>query len=81
MKLVLKNKEKIVEIVRDVNLNRFYDDKFKIPYHVDEEYIKILFENKPKIRIKKIPDEPTVGLVMVYMLQQLNWWINCNSGY
>jgi ATP-dependent Lon protease len=60
---VRKIKEKIVEIVRDVNLNRFYDDKFKIPYNVDEEYIKILFENKPKIRIKKIPDEPTIGLV------------------
>ena len=60
---VRKIKEKIVEIVRDVNLNRFYDDKFKLPYHVDEDYIKILFENKPKIRIKKIPDEPTVGLV------------------
>ena len=60
---VRKIKEKIVEIVRDVNLNRFYDDKFKIPYSVDEEYIKILFENKPKIRIKKIPDEPTIGLV------------------
>jgi len=60
---VRKIKEKIVEIVRDVNLNRFYDDKFKIPYNVDKEYIKILFENKPKVRIKKIPNEPTIGLV------------------
>ncbi len=60
---VRKIKEKIIEIVRDINLNRFYDNKFNIPYNVEEEYIKILFENKPKIRIKKIPDEPTIGLV------------------
>ena len=60
---VRKIKEKIIEIVRDVNLNRFYDDKFKIPYNVEKEYIKILFENKPKVRIKKIPNEPSIGLV------------------
>lgn len=60
---VRKIKEKIIEIVRDVNLKRFYDEKLKIPYNVNEEYIKILFENKPKVRIKKIPSEPTIGLV------------------
>ncbi len=61
---VRKIKEKIQEIVRDVNLNRFHDmDKYELPFKVTEEYISILFENKPKVRVKKIADEPSVGLV------------------
>jgi ATP-dependent Lon protease len=61
---VRKIKEKIQEIVRDVNLNRFHDmEKYEIPFVVTEEYIKVLFENKPKVRVKKIADEPSVGLV------------------
>jgi ATP-dependent Lon protease len=61
---VRKIKEKITEIIRDINLNRFYNEKdFKIPYTITLEYIKNLFEDKPKIRIKKIANEPLVGLV------------------
>ena len=61
---VRKIKEKIQEIVRDVNLNRFHDsEKYEIPFKVTEDYIKVLFENKPKVRVKKIDDEPSVGLV------------------
>ena len=60
---VRKLKEKFVEIVRDINLKRFYDNSIKLPYEISKDYIKILFENKPKLRIKKIPKEPTVGLV------------------
>jgi ATP-dependent Lon protease len=60
---VRKIKEKIVEIVRDINLNRFHNDDFVIPFTVTEEYVKNLFENNPKIRIKKIHNEPAVGLV------------------
>ena len=61
---VRKIKEKIQEIVRDVNLNRFHDkDKYEIPFKVTEEYVTLLFENKPKVRVKKIADEPSVGLV------------------
>jgi ATP-dependent Lon protease len=61
---VRKIKEKIQEIVRDVNLNRFYDqDKYEIPFRVTEDYVKLLFENKPRVRVKKIADEPRVGLV------------------
>ena len=58
-----KIKEKIVEIIRDINLNRFHTNKFKIPYHVTVDYIKELFENKPKVHIKKIHNEPSVGLI------------------
>jgi len=61
---VRKIKEKITEIIRDINLNRFYNENdFKIPYTITLDYIKNLFEDKPKIRIKKIANEPTIGLV------------------
>ena len=60
---VRKIKEKIVEIVRDINLNRFHSDDFKIPYKIEIEYVKRLFENKPTVRVKKIHLEPDVGLV------------------
>ena len=61
---VRKIKEKIVELVRDINLNRFRNtDKYKIPFTITTEYIKELFENNPRVRVKKIHSEPTVGLV------------------
>jgi len=60
---VRKIKEKIVELVRDINLNRFNSEDFSVPYTITKEYITRLFENKPKIRVKKIVNEPMVGLV------------------
>ena len=61
---VRKIKEKIIEIIRDINLNRFYNsNEYKIPFTITLDYIKTLFENKPKTRIKKIANEPTIGLV------------------
>jgi len=60
---VRKIKEKIIDIVRDVNLKRFHDDNINLPYKVTKEYVKELFENKPKVRIKKTAKEPSVGLV------------------
>ncbi len=60
---VRKIKEKIVEIIRDINLNRFHSDEYTIPFTITETYIKRLFENRPKVRVKKIHDEPTIGVV------------------
>jgi len=61
---VRKIKEKIVEIVRDINLNRFHDPlKYMIPFEITKNYIDDLFENKPKVRVKKVHDEPAVGTV------------------
>ena len=60
---VRKIKEKIVEIIRDINLNRFHNNDFILPYLVKEDYVKKLFENKPKVRVKKIGTEPIVGMV------------------
>ena len=60
---VRKIKEKIVEIIRDINLNRFINNDYIIPYTITKEYVERLFENKPRIRNKKVHPEPTVGLV------------------
>lgn len=61
---VRKIKEQIQEIVRDINMNRFYDEEnYKLPYVINKDYIKLLFENKPRVRVRGIPNEPTVGIV------------------
>jgi ATP-dependent Lon protease len=60
---VRKIKEKIVEIVREINLQRFYSDIIKFPYTVTKEFCEKLFETKPKIKPKKILKEPAVGIV------------------
>ena len=59
---VRKLKEKLIDIVRDINLKCIHNN-FSLPYHVSEDYVSELFENKPKMRIKMIPKEPTSGLV------------------
>lgn len=60
---VRKIKEKIYEIVRDINLNRFHNDNFTLPYVVSEDYVKKLLENHPRVRFKKVSPEPSIGLV------------------
>lgn len=61
---VRKVKEKMYEIIRDINLNRFHNPlEYPIPFVVTEEYISKLFEDHKKVRIKKIHDEPKVGYV------------------
>ena len=60
---VRKIKEKIVEIIRDINLNRFHSDDHEMPFTITKEYVQRLFENKPKVRVKKINTEPEVGIV------------------
>jgi ATP-dependent Lon protease len=59
---VRKIKEKITEIIRDINLKRFHE-RIDLPYTITIKYIKELFEDKPKVRVKKINKEPSVGLV------------------
>ena len=59
---VRKIKEKITEIIRDINLKRFHE-RINLPYTITIKYIKELFEDKPKVRVKKINKEPSVGLV------------------
>jgi hypothetical protein len=61
---VRKIKEKIVEIIRDINLNRFHKpEHYILPIVITKEYIMELFENKPKVRVKTIHSKPEVGTV------------------
>ena len=60
---VRKIKEKLVEIVRDINLRIIHTNDFDIPYTITKEYIEELFENKPKMRVKKINKTAEIGLV------------------
>jgi len=60
---VRKIKEKIVEIVREINLQKFYDDSITIPYTITKDFCEKLFELKPKVKPRKILNEPTIGIV------------------
>lgn len=60
---VRKIKEKLVEIIREINLNSFNNSDMSFPFNVTKEYISDLFRNKPKMKVKKINKKPEVGLV------------------
>jgi ATP-dependent Lon protease len=60
---VRKIKEKIIDVVRDVNLTLIQTSNITIPFNVTKEYVDILFKNKPKMRTTKINSVPEVGLV------------------
>jgi hypothetical protein len=61
---VRKIKEKLMEIIREINLKINYnDDNYNIPYTITKEFIENLFKTKSKIRIKKISNEPSIGIV------------------
>jgi ATP-dependent Lon protease len=60
---VRKLKEKLFELVRDINLRTLKGDRLNLPYDITKEFCNELFSDKPKIRIKKIGKHPTIGLV------------------
>lgn len=60
---VRKVKEKIVEIVRDINLKIMYNSNITIPNIITHEYVDELFKSKPKVKLDKIHKEPEVGMV------------------
>ncbi len=63
---VRKIKEKVLEIVRDINLNMIHNDlrvDYKLPFTITKEYVDELFKNKPKMRINMIHKNPEIGLV------------------
>ena len=59
---VRKLKEKLYEIVREVNLN-YLSETITLPITIDINYIDKLFHEYPKTDIKKINDNDCVGLV------------------
>ncbi len=60
---VRKLKEKILELVREINLQKFYDDTINFPYLITKDFCEKIFELKPKIKIKKVFNKPTIGVV------------------
>jgi len=60
---VRKLKEKIVELIRDINLQKFYNDDIIFPFIITKKLCDTIFELKPKIKIKKINNKPHVGIV------------------
>ena len=60
---VRKLKEKLFELIRELNLNNMKGDRINLPYTITKEFIDDLFSDKPKIKVKRIPDQPAVGLV------------------
>ena len=60
---VRKLKEKLFEIVRDINLRKIMGEIINIPYKVTKEVIEDIFSEKSKVRFKKIAKEPLVGMV------------------
>ena len=61
---VRKLKEKIFEIVRDINLDRIIEENnIELPYKVTEDYVKNLFSEKGKVQFTKIAKKPQVGLI------------------
>ena len=59
---VRKLKEKIIEIIREINLMNFYND-IDFPFTITKDFCEKIFELKPKIKIKKINPNPLVGVV------------------
>lgn len=60
---VRKVKEKIVEIVRDINLKAIHDNTITMPFIVTRDYVDDLFKNKPKMKPDRIHKAPEVGIV------------------
>ena len=63
---VRKLKEKIFEIVREINLRYLMDaenQKINIPLEVEIALVEEVFHSKPKYTIKKIAPMPRIGLV------------------
>jgi ATP-dependent Lon protease len=69
---VRKIKEKIVEIIRDINLKYIHNYEYHnnninninyLPYNVTKDFVDEIFKMKPKMRINKTHTEPTIGLV------------------
>ena len=59
-----KLREKLFEIVRELNLRCMCNDDITLPFKVTEDFItKDIFSNRPKITINTISKHPRIGLV------------------
>lgn len=60
---VRKLKEKLFELVRELNLKRIFDETLKLPFNINIDFIKDHFSKTTKVTYKKIAGKPYVGLV------------------
>ena len=60
---VRKLREKLFEIIREINLRKITDDNIEFPLKITKDLIKEIFSDKPKVHFKKIAKEPQVGFV------------------
>jgi len=60
---VRKIKEKLMEIIREINLNKLMNNNNNNVFEITKEYVEDLFKTKPKMRVKKICPSPQVGFV------------------
>ena len=62
---VRKLKEKVFEILREINLRYLTCGSHEIsfPFEVTQKIVEEIFEGKPKFSIKMITSEPRIGLV------------------
>jgi ATP-dependent Lon protease len=61
---VRKLKERLFELIREINLKRVLgDEEIKFPFEITEDYIKTQFSDKSRVQFTKIAKEPQVGLV------------------
>ena len=61
---IRKLKQKIFEIVREINLRYFVQNmEYKMPINITIDIVENIFSNKPKLIIKKISNKNHIGLV------------------
>jgi ATP-dependent Lon protease len=56
-------KDKLTEIVREINLRKMYDDNIVLPFHVTENLVDDILKRKNKINITDIPKQSQIGWV------------------
>jgi len=60
---IRKLKEKIFEIIREVNLDSIMNNKKKSNIHITIDYVKSLFATKPQVYLKKVGLNNKIGVV------------------
>lgn len=58
-----KLKEKLYELYREINLNYLTNSLSILPFRITKEFIDKTFEHDYKVEIKKIHNEPKIGLI------------------
>ena len=60
---VRKLKEKLYEIIREINLRRIMGTEIKLPFKITKEIIKEILSDNQAISFTKIPDKSYVGIM------------------